>query len=118
SRRSAEARLPTWLPSGNRRSPPDCSQKPVNRFITMAYDVGTGGTGRAFQRRERSLKPMVLRCPGCSALKFFGRTQVLGELVVCPKCGVVFPWREAEGTRPGKRRPAKSDDEKSKRAKR
>ncbi|HYT04493.1 MAG TPA: hypothetical protein VEM13_06390 [Gemmatimonadales bacterium] len=39
---------------------------------------------------------MVLRCPRCSALKFFGRTQVLGELVVCPKCDAVFRWGEAQ----------------------
>ena len=38
---------------------------------------------------------MVLRCPRCSELKFFGRAQVLGELVVCPKCETVFRWREA-----------------------
>ncbi len=38
---------------------------------------------------------MVLRCPRCSALKFFGRTQVLGELVVCPQCETVFRWGEA-----------------------
>lgn len=38
---------------------------------------------------------MVLRCPRCSALKFFGRTQVLGELVVCPQCETVFRWSEA-----------------------
>src|SRR5207247_1802706 len=31
---------------------------------------------------QRSISRMVLRCPRCSALKFFGRTQVLGELVV------------------------------------
>jgi uncharacterized C2H2 Zn-finger protein len=36
---------------------------------------------------------MVLRCPRCSELKFFGRTQVLGDLVVCPKCQAVFEWR-------------------------
>ncbi len=38
---------------------------------------------------------MVLRCPQCSELKFFGRTQVLGELVVCPACETVFRWKEA-----------------------
>jgi len=37
---------------------------------------------------------MVLRCPRCSELRFFGRTQVLGELVVCPHCDTVFGWRE------------------------
>jgi hypothetical protein len=42
---------------------------------------------------------MVLRCPRCSELKFFGRPQVLGELVVCPKCEMVFRWGDA---RPGK----------------
>ena len=42
---------------------------------------------------------MVLRCPRCSTLKFFGRPQVLGELVVCPKCDMVFRWGDA---RPGK----------------
>jgi hypothetical protein len=42
---------------------------------------------------------MVLRCPRCSTLKFFGRPQVLGELVVCPKCEMVFRWGDA---RPGK----------------
>lgn len=41
---------------------------------------------------------MVLRCPRCSQLKFFGRTQVLGELVVCPQCAEVFGWSEAGGT--------------------
>jgi len=86
----------------------------------MNYDNHVNGhrTCPCARPKGDQIKPMVLRCPRCSALKFFGRTQVLGELVVCPKCGVVFPWREAEGTRPGKRRPAKSDDEKSKRAKR
>ena len=44
---------------------------------------------------------MVLRCPRCSELKFFGRHQVLGELVVCPKCGAVFAWREAGGPQSG-----------------
>ena len=38
---------------------------------------------------------MILRCPRCSELKFFGRTQVLGELVVCPACKAVFRWGEA-----------------------
>ncbi len=61
---------------------------------------------------------MVLRCPGCSALKFFGRTQVLGELVVCPKCGAVFAWREADGANAGKRGSTKSRDEKSSSSKR
>jgi uncharacterized C2H2 Zn-finger protein len=55
---------------------------------------------------------MVLRCPRCSALKFFGRTQVLGELVVCPKCGAVFAWREAEGTQGAKPRETKSSQQK------
>ncbi len=36
---------------------------------------------------------MVLRCPQCSELKFFGRTQVLGELVVCPERGGHRPVR-------------------------
>jgi len=38
---------------------------------------------------------MVLRCPRCSTLQFFGRPQVLGELVVCPKCEMVFRWGDA-----------------------
>jgi hypothetical protein len=38
---------------------------------------------------------MVLRCPRCSTLKFFGRPQVLGELVVCPKCELAFRWSDA-----------------------
>jgi hypothetical protein len=38
---------------------------------------------------------MVLRCPRCSELRFFGRTQVLGELVVCPQCEAVFGWRDS-----------------------
>jgi uncharacterized C2H2 Zn-finger protein len=38
---------------------------------------------------------MVLRCPSCSELRFFGRPQVLGEVVVCPRCETVFAWREA-----------------------
>jgi hypothetical protein len=42
---------------------------------------------------------MVLRCPHCSTLKFFGRPQVLGEFVVCPKCEMAFRWGDA---RPGK----------------
>jgi hypothetical protein len=42
---------------------------------------------------------MVLRCPRCSTLKFFGRPQVLGELVVCPKCEMAFRWGDAD---PGK----------------
>ena len=40
---------------------------------------------------------MVLRCPNCSELKFFGRTQLLGDLVVCPQCAAVFGWSEAGG---------------------
>lgn len=43
---------------------------------------------------------MVLRCPRCSELRFFGRTQVLGELVVCPRCETVFGWREAGAFQP------------------
>jgi uncharacterized C2H2 Zn-finger protein len=43
---------------------------------------------------------MVLRCPRCSELRFFGRTQVLGELVVCPRCETVFGWREAGALQP------------------
>ena len=58
---------------------------------------------------------MVLRCPRCSALKFFGRTQVLGELVVCPKCGAVFAWREAEGAKGTKSKDAKSTQQKLRR---
>jgi hypothetical protein len=50
---------------------------------------------------------MVLRCPRCSELKFFGRPQVLGELVVCPKCDMVFRWGDA--------RPAKADADSTKR---
>jgi len=61
---------------------------------------------------------MVLRCPRCSALKFFGRTQVLGELVVCPKCGAVFAWRDADGAHAAKRGSTKSRDEKSSTSKR
>ena len=37
---------------------------------------------------------MVLRCPRCSELRFFGRTQLMGELVVCPACEAVFGWRD------------------------
>jgi hypothetical protein len=40
---------------------------------------------------------MVLRCPRCLELRFFGRTQVLGELVVCPRCEAVFGWQDAAG---------------------
>lgn len=43
---------------------------------------------------------MVLRCPRCSELRFFGRTQVLGELVVCPRCEAVFGWQDAAGLPP------------------
>jgi len=39
---------------------------------------------------------MVLRCPRCSALRFFGRTQLMGELVVCPQCEAVFGWRDTD----------------------
>jgi len=42
---------------------------------------------------------MVLRCPRCAELKFFGRPQVLGDLVVCPNCEMVFRWGDAQ---PGK----------------
>lgn len=49
---------------------------------------------------------MVLRCPRCSELQFFGRNQVLGELVVCPKCGVAFAWSEASRATAGEREPA------------
>jgi hypothetical protein len=38
---------------------------------------------------------MVLRCPKCSELRFFGRTQVMGEVVVCPQCETVFAWRDS-----------------------
>ena len=38
---------------------------------------------------------MVLRCPSCSELTFYGRPQVLGELVVCARCEAPFPWRDA-----------------------
>ena len=38
---------------------------------------------------------MVLRCPSCSELTFYGRPQVLGELVVCARCEAAFPWRDA-----------------------
>jgi uncharacterized C2H2 Zn-finger protein len=55
---------------------------------------------------------MVLRCPRCSTLKFFGRTQVLGELVVCPKCGAVFAWRDAEGANGAKSKETKSTQQK------
>jgi uncharacterized C2H2 Zn-finger protein len=43
---------------------------------------------------------MLLRCPRCSELRFFGRTQVLGELVVCPNCDSVFGWRDLSTPRP------------------
>jgi len=57
---------------------------------------------------------MVLRCPRCSALKFFGRTQVLRELVVCPKCGAVFAWRDAEGATGAKAKDSKPTQQKRK----
>src|SRR2546428_4945269 len=57
------------------------------------------GIGPALLQGERSAPRMILRCPRCSELKFFGRTQVLGELVVCPACKAVFRWGEA-GTAP------------------
>ncbi len=43
---------------------------------------------------------MLLRCPGCATLKFFGRPQVLGELVVCPTCDLVFRWGDARRGKP------------------
>ena len=54
---------------------------------------------------------MVLRCPRCLELRFFGRTQVLGELVVCPRCEAVFGWRDAGGlpSQPGARAPEPGD---------
>ncbi len=65
---------------------------------------------------------MVLRCPRCSALKFFGRTQVLGELVVCPKCETAFRWDEAhagksdaDDTTHGARDASRSDGKRAKR---
>ena len=65
---------------------------------------------------------MVLRCPRCSQLKFFGRTQVMGELVVCPSCEAVFRWRDAgtgesdgDGAGPGTRDPSQSDTKRGER---
>ncbi len=65
---------------------------------------------------------MVLRCPRCSALKFFGRTQVLGELVVCPQCETVFRWGDAHtgesdaaGSTPDPRDASESDGTRAKR---
>jgi len=55
---------------------------------------------------------MVLRCPRCSVLKFFGRIQVLGELVVCPNCGAVFVWRDAEGAKGAKPKDSKRTQQK------
>jgi len=65
---------------------------------------------------------MILRCPRCSELKFFGRTQVLGELVVCPACKAVFRWGEAgtgpsgaESTAPGTPEARRSQSKRGKR---
>ncbi len=58
---------------------------------------------------------MVLRCPRCSALKFFGRPQVLGELVVCPKCEKVFRWDEARADGPQANDESRSDGKRAKR---
>jgi hypothetical protein len=44
---------------------------------------------------------MVLRCPSCSQLEFYGRPQVLGHLVVCPHCDTPFGWEQANETSPG-----------------
>lgn len=38
---------------------------------------------------------MVLQCPQCSEQRGYGRGELLGQLVVCPKCEAVFGWREA-----------------------
>ncbi len=43
---------------------------------------------------------MVLRCPRCSELEFYGRPQVLGELVVCPRCNAAFEWQDGRGQAP------------------
>jgi hypothetical protein len=43
---------------------------------------------------------MVRRCPSCSKLTFFGRPQVLGELVVCPQCEAVFGCGEGAPVQP------------------
>jgi hypothetical protein len=44
---------------------------------------------------------MVLRCPRCSQLEFYGRPQVLGDLVVCPRCDTPFGWEQTNGTSSG-----------------
>lgn len=65
---------------------------------------------------------MVLRCPRCSELKFFGRAQVLGELVVCPTCETAFRWgdahagkSDADGTTLDTRDARRSDGKRAKR---
>ena len=39
---------------------------------------------------------MVLRCPKCSKLEFYGRPQVLGHLVVCSRCDTPFAWEQMD----------------------
>jgi uncharacterized C2H2 Zn-finger protein len=62
-------------------------------------------------KQESNEHKMVLRCPRCSELTFYGRPQVLGELVVCARCESPFSWRDAgrepdnENTSPVKPKP-------------
>ena len=82
--------------------------------------MGRSGHGTCPPVRAKGAETrMVLRCPRCSALKFFGRTQVLGELVVCPQCETVFRWGEAHtGEADAAGTPKPGDRSDGKRAKR
>jgi len=55
---------------------------------------------------------MLLRCPSCSKLRFFGRTQLLGELVVCPQCEAVFGWRDSGPVELPREMTAETNDQK------
>ncbi len=41
---------------------------------------------------------MVLQCPECHQRKAYGRSELLGQLAVCPACEAVFGWKD-EGER-------------------
>ncbi len=43
---------------------------------------------------------MVLQCPECQQHKAYGRSELLGQLAVCPACEAVFGWRDAETMAP------------------
>jgi len=42
---------------------------------------------------------MVLQCPQCRQRQAYGRSELLGQLAVCPACEAVFGWKD-EGIGP------------------